>query len=44
MYFPLLITEVKCGNKAFNIADRQNAYNAAVAVNIIVELYKLISR
>ena len=44
MFFPFLIAEVKCGNEALNIADRQNAHNAAVAANAIVELYRLVSR
>ena len=44
MYFPFLTAEVKCGNEALNIADRQNAHSAAIAVNAIVELYRLISR
>ena len=44
MFFPFLTTEVKCGNEALNIADRQNAHSAAVAANAIVELYRLVSR
>ncbi|KAI9670787.1 MAG: hypothetical protein M1817_003898 [Caeruleum heppii] len=44
MYFPFLTSEVKCGNEALNIADRQNAHSASVAVNAIVELYRAISR
>ena len=44
MYFPFLTAEVKCGNKALNIADRQNAHSAAVAANAVVELYRLVSR
>ncbi len=28
---------MKCGNEALNIADRQNAHNAAVAANAVVE-------
>jgi len=44
MYFPFLTSEVKCGNEALNIADRQNAYSAAVIINTIVELYRLVSR
>ncbi|KAI4225204.1 MAG: hypothetical protein LQ349_007105, partial [Xanthoria aureola] len=44
MYFPFLTAEVKCGNEALNIADRQNAHNAAVAANAVVELYRLVSR
>ena len=44
MYFPFLTAEVKCGNEALNIADRQNAHSAAVAANAIVELYRSVSR
>ena len=44
MYFPFLTSEVKCGNEALNIADRQNAHSAAVAANAVVELYRLVSR
>jgi hypothetical protein len=44
MFFPFLTAEVKCGNEALNIADRQNAHSAAVAVNAVVELYRLVSR
>ncbi|KAL9101910.1 MAG: hypothetical protein Q9163_002876 [Psora crenata] len=44
MYFPFLTAEVKCGNEALNIADRQNAHSAAVAANAVVELYRLVSR
>lgn len=44
MYFPFLTVEVKCGNEALNIADRQNAHSATFAANAVVELYKLVSR
>ena len=44
MYFPFLTSEVKCGNEALNIADRQNAHTAAVAASAVVELYRLVSR
>ena len=44
MYFPFLTSEVKCGNEALNIADRQNAHSAAVAAGAVVELYRLVSR
>lgn len=44
IYFPFLTAEVKCGNEALNIADRQNAHSAAVAANAVVELYRLVSR
>lgn len=44
IFFPFLTAEVKCGNEALNIADRQNAHSAAVGANAVVELYRLISR
>ncbi|KAI9701455.1 MAG: hypothetical protein M1836_001510 [Candelina mexicana] len=44
MYFPFLTAEVKCGNEALNIADRQNAHSASIAVNAVVELYRAVSR
>ena len=44
MFFSFLTAEVKCGNEAVNIADRQNAHSAAVAANAVVELYRLVSR
>ncbi len=44
IYFLFLTAEVKCGNEALNIVDRQNAYSAAVTVNTVVELYRLVSR
>ncbi|KAL8994649.1 MAG: hypothetical protein Q9169_005429 [Polycauliona sp. 2 TL-2023] len=44
MYFPFLTAEVKCGNEALNIADRQNAHNAAFGAVAVVELYRLVSR
>lgn len=44
MYFPFLTAEVKCGNEALNIADRQNAHSAAIAANAVIELYRLVSR
>lgn len=44
MYFPFLTSEVKCGNEALNIADRQNAHSASVAANAVVELYRAVSR
>ncbi|KAI9682367.1 MAG: hypothetical protein M1817_000421 [Caeruleum heppii] len=44
MYFPFLTSEVKCGNEALNIADRQNAHSASVAINAVVELYRAVAR
>ena len=44
MYFPFLTVEVKCGNEALNVADRQNAHSASVAANAVIELYRAVSR
>lgn len=44
MYFPFLTSEVKCGNEALNIADRQNAHSASIAANAVVEIYRAVSR
>jgi hypothetical protein len=44
MYFPYLTVEVKCGNEGLNIADRQNAHSASVAVKQVVDLYRKVSR
>lgn len=44
MYFPFLTCEVKCGNEALNIADRQNAHSGSVAVKQILHLYREVSR
>ncbi len=40
MYFPFLTCEVKCGDQALNIADRQNMHSASVSVKGIVDLAK----
>ncbi|KUI58187.1 hypothetical protein VP1G_05465 [Cytospora mali] len=42
MYFPFLTCEVKCG--ALDIADRQNAHSATLAVRAVVELFRLVKR
>ncbi|KAI4186271.1 MAG: hypothetical protein LQ348_004245 [Seirophora lacunosa] len=44
MYFPLLTCEVKCGNIALNIADRENSHSMTVAVRGILELFKRAGR
>ena len=44
MYFPFLTSEVKCGEEALNIADRQNAHSMTVAIRGIVELYRQVER
>jgi hypothetical protein len=44
MYFPLLTCEVKCGNEALNIADRQNVHIVSVAAKGMIELYQAVNR
>jgi hypothetical protein len=44
LYFPFLMSEVKCGNAPLDVADRQNAHSASIAVNAIVTLYRAVSR
>ncbi|KAM3075439.1 hypothetical protein ACMFMG_007586 [Clarireedia jacksonii] len=44
MYFPFLSCEVKCGNSALDIADRQNAHSMTLAVRAVVELFRLVKR
>ena len=44
MYFPFLTCEVKCGQQALDIADRQNAHSMTIAVRAIIELFKLVKR
>jgi hypothetical protein len=43
MYFPFLTCEVKCGNEALDIADRQNAHSGSVAVKQLIDLYREVS-
>ena len=43
LYFPFLVCEVKCGENGLNIADRQNAHSASMAVNAIVQLYRALA-
>ena len=42
--FPFLTCEVKCGQQALDIADRQNAHSMTVAVRGVVELYRRVGR
>ena len=44
MYFPFLTCEVKCGDGALDVADRQNAHSMSLAVRAIVELFRLVHR
>ncbi|EER25988.1 hypothetical protein CPC735_044320 [Coccidioides posadasii C735 delta SOWgp] len=43
MYFPFLTCEVK-GTAALDVADRQNAHSMTLAVQGIVELFRLVKR
>jgi hypothetical protein len=44
MWFPFLMCEVKCGAEALDIADRQNAHSATLAVRGVVELYRAVKQ
>jgi hypothetical protein len=44
MCFPFLTCEVKCGNEALDIADRQNAHSASVAAKGMIELFQATKR
>lgn len=44
MFFPFLTSEVKCGDAALNVADRQNAHSMTVAVRAVVELFRKVRR
>ena len=44
MYFPFLTCEVKCGNEALNVADRQNAHSGSFSVNALIALYDAVGR
>ncbi|MCJ1360829.1 MAG: hypothetical protein MMC33_010838, partial [Icmadophila ericetorum] len=44
IYFPFLTCEVKCGQQALDIADRQNAHSMTLAIRATVELFKLVKR
>ena len=43
-YFPFLTCEVKCGQQALDIADRQNAHSMTLAVRGVVELFRHVKR
>jgi len=44
MWFPFLTCEAKCGAGALDVADRQNAHSATLAVRGVVELYRAVKR
>src|SRR5271170_105947 len=44
MWFPFLTCEVKCGAGALDVADRQNAHRATLAVRGVVELFRAVKQ
>ena len=44
LYFPFIMCEMKCGESGLNIADRQNAHSASMAVNAIFQLHWVASQ
>ena len=44
MYFPFMTCEVKCGDQALNVADRQNMHSASVAVKGLADLFRKVHR
>ncbi|QVM06646.1 hypothetical protein D8B26_001352 [Coccidioides posadasii str. Silveira] len=44
MHFPFLTCEVKCGEVALDIADRQNAHSMTLSVRGVVELFRAVKR
>lgn len=44
MFFPFLAGEVKSGEAALNVADRQNAHSMAMAARAVFELFRLVGR
>ena len=44
MWFPFLTCEAKCGAGALDVADRQNAHSATLAVRGVVELFRAVKR
>ncbi|KAF2453043.1 hypothetical protein BDY21DRAFT_417413 [Lineolata rhizophorae] len=44
MYLPFLTCEVKCGDAALDVADRQNAHSMTLAVRGVVDLFRRVGR
>ncbi|SLM37310.1 hypothetical protein LPUS_07111 [Lasallia pustulata] len=44
IYFPFLTCEVKCGDAALDVADRQNAHSMTIAVRALVRLFRFVKR
>ncbi|OJD09999.1 hypothetical protein AJ78_08811 [Emergomyces pasteurianus Ep9510] len=44
IFFPFMTAEVKCGNTALDIADRQNMHSMTLAVRGVVKLFRLVKR
>ncbi|KAJ6126383.1 hypothetical protein N7523_001995 [Penicillium sp. IBT 18751x] len=38
MYFPYLTAEIKCGNQALELADRQNMHSMCIALRAVISL------
>ncbi|KAF2245194.1 hypothetical protein BU26DRAFT_522295 [Trematosphaeria pertusa] len=44
MYFPFLTSEVKCGDRELDVADRQNAYTQSVILRGLHLLFQLVDQ
>jgi hypothetical protein len=44
IYFPFLVSEVKCGKQGLDLADRPNANSMTIALRGIVDLYRKADR
>jgi hypothetical protein len=44
IYFPFLVSEVKCGKQGLDLADRPNAHSMTIALRGIVDLYRKADR
>jgi hypothetical protein len=42
MYFPFLLCEAKSGDQPIDQADRRNAQSGSMAVNAIIQLYRVL--
>lgn len=44
MFFSFLAGEIKCGEAALDVADRQNTHSMAIAARAVFELFRLVGR
>ncbi|KAK5246698.1 hypothetical protein LTR20_007367 [Exophiala xenobiotica] len=44
IYFPFLVSEVKCGKQGLDLADRPNAHSMTIALRGIVDVYRKAGR